>query len=61
LAVGPHRRQVTLSSSQVRAADILLKKLLPHLAQTQIAGEVQHPYVVEVPPLLTKDEWLALI
>src|SRR5262245_3876370 len=49
--------KITLSISQVRAIDILLKKVLPDLAQTHIAGEVQHRYVVEVPPLLTKDEW----
>ena len=49
--------KITLSSSQVRAIDILLRKILPDLAQIQIAGEVQHKYVVEVPPLLTKDEW----
>ena len=49
--------KITLSNSQVRAIGILLKKVVPDLAQIQIAGEVQHKYVVEVPPLLTKDEW----
>ena len=49
--------KITLSISQVRAIDILLKKVLPDLAQTHIASEVQHRYAVEVPPLLTKDEW----
>jgi hypothetical protein len=42
--------KITLSISQVRAIDILLKKVVPDLAQTHIAGEVQHRYVVEVPP-----------
>jgi hypothetical protein len=49
--------KLTLSNSQVRAIGILLKKVVPDLAQIQIAGEVQHKYVVEVPALLTKDEW----
>ena len=45
-----------LTMSQVRAIDILLRKIVPDLHQTTISGELTK-YVVEVPPLLTKDEW----
>src|SRR5262245_2351429 len=49
--------KIPQSSSQVRSSGILLKKVVPDSAQTHIAGGVQHRYVGEVPPLLTKDEW----
>src|SRR5262245_29037140 len=47
-----------LTDNQVRAIDILLRKIVPDLTQTQITGELTHRAIVEVPPLLTKDEWL---
>jgi hypothetical protein len=47
-----------LTMAQVRAIDILLRKIIPDLSQSSIVGEMTHKYVVEVPPLLTKDEWL---
>jgi hypothetical protein len=50
--------KVTLTMAQVRAIDILLRKIIPDLNQTSVSGEMTHKYVVEVPPLLTKDEWL---
>ncbi len=46
-----------LTMSQVRAIDILLRKIVPDLLQTQVTSEHTHRYVVEVPPLLTRDEW----
>jgi hypothetical protein len=49
--------KITLTQAQVRAIDILLKKIVPDLVQTAVTGDIQHRYVVEVPPLLTKDEW----
>lgn len=49
--------KIELTMAQVRAIDILLRKIVPDLVQTSISGELQHKYVVEVPPLLTKDEW----
>src|SRR5262245_36077162 len=50
--------KINLTMSQIRAADILLRKIIPDLSQTSVTGEMTHKYVVEVPPLLTKDEWL---
>src|SRR5262245_29915977 len=50
--------KITLSMAQVRAIDILLRKIIPDLSQSSVTGEMTHKYVVEVPPLLTKDEWL---
>ena len=47
-----------LTMAQVRAIDILLRKIVPDLSQTNVTGEVTHKAIVEVPPLLTKDEWL---
>lgn len=49
--------KITLTMAQVRAIDILLRKIVPDLHQTQLTADVQHKYVVEVPPLLTRDEW----
>jgi len=50
--------KITLTMAQVRAIDILLRKIIPDLSQSSVSGEMTHKYVVEVPPLLTKDEWL---
>jgi hypothetical protein len=47
-----------LTMAQVRAIDILLRKIIPDLSQSSVVAEMTHKYVVEVPPLLTKDEWL---
>ena len=50
--------KIKLTAEQVRSADILLRKIIPDLSQSSVSGEMTHKYVVEVPPLLTKDEWL---
>ena len=50
--------KINLSPTQVRSIDILLRKIIPDLSQTSVVGEMTHKYVAEVPPLLTKDEWL---
>src|SRR5262245_51445312 len=47
-----------LTAVQVRAINILLRNIVPDLTQTNVTGEHTHHYVVEVPPLLTKNEWL---
>jgi len=52
------RGKINLTRTQIRAADILLRKIIPDLTQTSVTGEMTHKYVVEVPPLLTKNEWL---
>lgn len=49
--------KITLTMAQVRAIDILLRKIVPDLNQTAVTAEHTHKYVVEVPPLLTRDEW----
>ena len=49
--------KITLTMAQVRAIDILLRKIIPDLNQTAVTAEHTHKYVVEVPPLLTRDEW----
>jgi hypothetical protein len=50
--------KIKLTPEQVRSADILLRKIIPDLSQSSVTAEMTHKYVVEVPPLLTKDEWL---
>jgi hypothetical protein len=47
-----------LTMAQVRAIDILLRKIVPDLVQSNITGELTQRYVVEIPPLLTREEWL---
>lgn len=46
-----------LSLSRIRSIEILLRKIVPDLTQASVTAEVTHKYVVEVPPLLTRDEW----
>src|SRR5262245_26351572 len=50
--------KISLTPTQVRSAEILLRKIVPDLTQTSVVGEMMHKYVAEVPPLLTKDAWL---
>src|SRR5262245_16579409 len=49
--------KITLSISQVRAIDILLKKVVPDLTRVSMQGELIHRYCIEVPPLLSREEW----
>src|SRR5215469_5636930 len=46
-----------LTTSQVRAIEILLRKSIPDLAAAKIKSEQTHRYVVEMPPVLDGDEW----
>src|SRR5262249_49426855 len=46
-----------LTISQVRAIEILLRKCVPDLAAAEIKSEQTHRYVVEIPPLLSDEEW----
>jgi hypothetical protein len=50
--------KAVLTMAQVRAIDILLRKIVPDLTQANVTGEMTHKYVAEVPPLLTKEAWL---
>jgi hypothetical protein len=49
--------EIELTMTQVRAIEILLRKSIPDLAAVEIKSEQTHRYVVEVPPLLDRDEW----
>ena len=49
--------EIELTMTQVRAIEILLRKSVPDLAAVEIKSEHTHRYVVEVPPLLDRDEW----
>src|SRR5262245_41486126 len=51
--------EISLTMTQLRAIEILLRKSIPDLAAAEIKGELTHRYVVEVPPLLSHDEWQA--
>jgi hypothetical protein len=46
-----------LTTSQVRSIEILLRKCVPDLAAAEIKSEQTHRYVVEIPPLLSDEEW----
>jgi hypothetical protein len=46
-----------LSISEIRAIEILLRKCLPDLVQTDINANVTHRYVVEIPPMLSSTQW----
>jgi len=53
------RKLADLSMAQVRAIDCLLKKVVPDLTRTLISADVNVRYVAELPPVLTRAEWLA--
>jgi hypothetical protein len=43
--------------TQLRAIEIRLRKCVPDLAAAEIKSEQTRRYVVEVPPVLDRDEW----
>jgi len=47
-----------LSMAQVRAIDVLLKKVVPDLTRTLISADVNVKYVAELPKVLSRDEWV---
>jgi hypothetical protein len=49
--------EIELTAAQIRTAEILLRKCLPDLAAAKIKSEQAHRYVVEVPGMLSRDEW----
>jgi len=53
------RKLADLSMAQVRAIDVLLKKVVPDLTRTLISADVNVRYVAELPKVLTKSEWIA--
>jgi hypothetical protein len=40
--------QVEMTSTQVKAADILLKKVVPDVARTEIVGDEENPVAIKV-------------
>lgn len=49
---------VNMSPSQVRAAEVLLRKLVPDLSAVDHTGEVTHHYVALVPAVSeSTEEW----
>jgi hypothetical protein len=47
-----------LSMSQVRGIEILLRKCIPDLTAVAVKADITHRYVAELPPMLTRKEWL---
>lgn len=43
--------EIDMSNSQIKAADILLKKLVPDLARTELTGKDGGPVVIAASPL----------
>jgi len=43
--------------TQLRAIEILLRKSIPDLAAAEIKSEQTYRYVVELPPVLSREEW----
>lgn len=39
---------IEMSSTQIKAAEILLKKVVPDVARTEIAGDEEHPVTIKV-------------
>ena len=50
--------EISLTVTQLRAIEILLRKSIPDLAAAEIRSEQMYRYVVELPPVLSKEEWL---
>ena len=40
--------EVEMTGTQIKAADILLKKVLPDVARTEIAGDDENPVAIKV-------------
>jgi len=52
------RKLADLSMAQVRAIDVLLKKVVPDLTRALISADVNVKYVAELPKVLSRDEWV---
>jgi hypothetical protein len=49
--------QAGMDMTQVRAAEVLLKKRLPDLAMLEVTGEVRQAHVVQLPGTVTPEAW----
>jgi hypothetical protein len=50
--------EISLTVTQLRAIEILLRKCIPDLAAAEIKSEQTHRYVIEIPGVLSKEQWL---
>ena len=50
--------EISLTMTQLRAIEILLRKCIPDLAAAEIKSDVTHRYVAQLPPVLDKEAWL---
>lgn len=49
---------IEMTSTQVRAAEVLLRKVLPDLASVEHSGEISNPSVVRAPAVAPNaEEW----
>lgn len=48
--------KLEMTTTQVRAAEILLRKTVPDLSSTELRGEVTHHHDITDEPM-TEDEW----
>jgi hypothetical protein len=48
-----------MTPSQVRSAEILLRKCVPDLTHANVTGEVNVRYVVHLPEPISREAWLA--
>lgn len=49
---------IELSATQVRAIEILLRKVAPDMLAVEHTGEITHQYVAELPHVQPIDEWI---
>jgi hypothetical protein len=47
-----------LSLSRIRAIEILLRKCIPDLSSTTVTADITHRFVMQLPDVLDKAEWL---
>jgi hypothetical protein len=50
--------EIELSPTQVRTAEILLRKRVPDLVQTDLVAMFTHRYVIEAPAQLSREQWI---
>lgn len=49
---------IELKPTQIKAAEILLKKVIPDLASTTLSAEITHNYVIRAAqPAVTPEQW----
>jgi hypothetical protein len=51
------KAEYELSLAEIRSIEVLLRKCVPDLVQTEIAAQITHRYVVEMPASLSDEEW----